>query len=78
MRSRALFLSALPCTACGRRLPSLESKRTDDSPDRRPAIFIGAFAAIVSNLLTTLKGLFAFDDAMDIYACRKSTFAFRR
>ncbi|KAG0655762.1 hypothetical protein C6P46_000724 [Rhodotorula mucilaginosa] len=34
-----------------------------------PAIFIGAFAAIVSNLLTTLKGLFAFDDAMDIYAC---------
>ncbi|BGP58638.1 hypothetical protein JCM8202v2_006307 [Rhodotorula sphaerocarpa] len=34
-----------------------------------PSIFIGAFAAIVSNLLTTLKGFFAFDDAMDIYAC---------
>lgn len=42
---------------------------------RRPAIFIGAFAAMVSNLLTTLKGLFAFDDAMDIYACREPLLA---
>ncbi|GAA5886996.1 hypothetical protein JCM6882_009410 [Rhodosporidiobolus microsporus] len=34
-----------------------------------PSIFIGVMAAAVANLLTTLKGFFAFDDAMDIYAC---------
>ncbi|GJN94585.1 hypothetical protein Rhopal_007668-T1 [Rhodotorula paludigena] len=34
-----------------------------------PAICIGVVSAIVCNLLTTLKGFFAFDDAMDIYAC---------
>ncbi|BGP35983.1 hypothetical protein JCM10296v2_007835 [Rhodotorula toruloides] len=34
-----------------------------------PSIFIGVVAAAMSNLLTTLKGFFAFDDAMDIYAC---------
>ncbi|GEM11871.1 ammonium transmembrane transporter [Rhodotorula toruloides] len=34
-----------------------------------PSIFIGVVAAGMSNLLTTLKGFFAFDDAMDIYAC---------
>ncbi|SCV67221.1 BQ2448_5867 [Microbotryum intermedium] len=33
------------------------------------AIFIGVIAAAISNLLTTLKGIFNFDDAMDIYAC---------
>lgn len=64
----SLYLSAFPRAAFSGP-PSPEDPRTDDL-DRRPAIFIGAFAAIVSNLLTTLKGLFAFDDAMDIYACR--------
>lgn len=39
-----------------------------------PAICIGVVSAIVCNLLTTLKGFFAFDDAMDIYACRTSCF----
>ncbi|GAA5945587.1 hypothetical protein JCM3775_000532 [Rhodotorula graminis] len=34
-----------------------------------PSIFIGVVSAAISNLLTTLKGFFAFDDAMDIYAC---------
>ncbi|GAA5908498.1 hypothetical protein JCM5296_004777 [Sporobolomyces johnsonii] len=34
-----------------------------------PSIFIGVIAACFSNALTTLKGFFAFDDAMDIYAC---------
>ncbi|GAA5858232.1 hypothetical protein JCM8547_005701 [Rhodosporidiobolus lusitaniae] len=34
-----------------------------------PSIFIGVISAATSNLLTTLKGFFAFDDAMDIYAC---------
>ncbi|GAA5884023.1 hypothetical protein JCM16303_001363 [Sporobolomyces ruberrimus] len=34
-----------------------------------PSIFIGVVAAAVSNALTTLKGFFSFDDAMDIYAC---------
>ncbi|GAA5979287.1 hypothetical protein JCM11641_001983 [Rhodosporidiobolus odoratus] len=34
-----------------------------------PSIFIGVVAAVFSNILTTLKGFFAFDDAMDIYAC---------
>ncbi|KAK4048908.1 hypothetical protein OIV83_004464 [Microbotryomycetes sp. JL201] len=33
------------------------------------AILIGVLAAGISNLLTALKGFFAFDDAMDIYAC---------
>lgn len=39
---------------------------------RSPSIFIGVVSAAISNLLTTLKGFFAFDDAMDIYACRAS------
>ncbi|GAA6052558.1 hypothetical protein JCM3770_003242 [Rhodotorula araucariae] len=34
-----------------------------------PSIFIGVVASAISNLLTTLKGFFNFDDAMDIYAC---------
>ncbi|KAK4699001.1 ammonium transporter, Amt family, partial [Phenoliferia sp. Uapishka_3] len=33
------------------------------------SIFIGVAAAAISNLLTSLKGIFGFDDAMDIYAC---------
>ncbi|SGY39621.1 BQ5605_C003g02248 [Microbotryum silenes-dioicae] len=33
------------------------------------SVFIGVIAASISNLLTTLKGIFNFDDAMDIYAC---------
>lgn len=33
------------------------------------SVFIGIFAAAVSNLLTSLKGWFKFDDALDIYAC---------
>ena len=33
------------------------------------AAFIGIMASVVSNLLTSLKGWFRFDDAMDIYAC---------
>lgn len=33
------------------------------------SVFIGVVAAAIANLLTSLKGLFGFDDAMDIYAC---------
>jgi Amt family ammonium transporter len=32
-------------------------------------VFIGVVSAAISNLLTSLKGFFRFDDAMDIYAC---------
>lgn len=51
-------------------MPSTSS--TDVKLSRSPSIFIGVVAAAMSNLLTTLKGFFAFDDAMDIYACRAS------
>ena len=33
------------------------------------AVFIGVVSSAISNLLTSLKGFFRFDDAMDIYAC---------
>lgn len=33
------------------------------------SVFIGVVASFVSNALTSLKGWFGFDDAMDIYAC---------
>lgn len=33
------------------------------------AVFIGVVSSVMSNILTSLKGWFRFDDAMDIYAC---------
>jgi len=33
------------------------------------AVLIAVLASFLANLLTTLKGYFSFDDAMDIYAC---------
>ncbi|GAA5833570.1 hypothetical protein JCM11251_003529 [Rhodosporidiobolus azoricus] len=55
------------CTGCVCGLVAITPAAGFVSPG--PSIFIGVGAAAISNFLTTLKGFFAFDDAMDIYAC---------